>query len=82
MPSPQAHHVPHIPPGLAPKLAACGETLTAQEWAALPQVARRRLEQVPATTPMERAALRLLLRWLRETFPPQRSGLTERSGKH
>jgi hypothetical protein len=73
MPTPIPHGTTPLPPDVGHKLRACGESLTARQWAALPLLARQRLRDAPAGTPMERAAFRLLLHWLRETFPPGRA---------
>lgn len=69
MPTAQ-HQETDVPEVVQHKLMACGETVDANQWAALPPLAQKRLARAPACTPVEQAAFRSLVRWLLSTFPP------------
>lgn len=58
-----------VPTDVRRKLTRSGTSMTEAEWRALPEVARRRLHELPAESPLERRAYANLLDWLLQTFP-------------
>jgi hypothetical protein len=49
---------------------AAGVEISDEQWASLPEPARRRLDRHPHHTEVDRRRLIALARWLVETFPP------------
>ena len=72
------HFLPHepasvrtlqaMPVAVRRKLAEVGVELGDVQWRGLPLVARRRLLEMPAETPLERVAFGQLVHWLKRTF--------------
>lgn len=57
-----------MPVAVRRKLAEAGVQLLEAQWRRLPLVARRRLLELPAETPVERASFGQFVQWLKRTF--------------